>query len=182
MIGWRGLFEFLAIISAACALIIFFVVPEVKLIRPADHSVARIGLKAIWIDAQFWRLALLSATCIGTSWGLQGLWAAPWLADVDGLERPAIVQHLFIMGLALSVGALVIGMSAERLRARGIRPHYALAIVATLSAIVQLALILRVPIPSQLCWALVAAAGAAPVLSYASLAEYFPKEVIGRAD
>jgi hypothetical protein len=110
------------------------------------------------------------------------LWAAPWLADVDGLERPAIVQHLFVMALALSVGALVMGIGAERLRARGVRPHYALALVATLSAIVQLALILRVPIPSQLCWALVAAAGAAPVLSYASLAEYFPKEVIGRAN
>ena len=92
-------------------------------------------------------------------WGLQELWAAPWLADVDGLERPAIVQHLFVMALALSVGALLMGIGAERLRARGIRPHYALALVATLSAIVQLALILRLPIPSQLCWAL------APVLS-----------------
>jgi hypothetical protein len=30
--------------------------------------------------------------------------------------------------------------------------------------------------------ALVAAAGAAPVLSYASLAEYFPKQLIGRAN
>ena len=86
------------------------------------------------------------------------------------------------MALALSVGALVMGIGAERLGKRGIRPHYGLALVATLSVVVQLALILRVPIPSQLCWALVAAAGAAPVLSYASLAEYFPKEVIGRAN
>ena len=182
LIGWRGLFECLAIICAAGALIIFFVVPEAKPLRPTGHSVATIGLKAIWTDARFWRLAPLSATCVGTSWGLQGLWAAPWLADVDGLERPAIVRHLFVMGLALSVGALLMGISAERLRAQGIRPHYGLAFVATLSVVVQFALILRVPISSQLCWALVSAAGAAPVLSYASLAEYFPKEVTGRAN
>jgi hypothetical protein len=50
-----------------------------------------------------------------------------------------------------------------------------------LSITVQLALILRLPVPSQICWALVAAAGAAPVLSYAALAEYFPKQVAGRA-
>jgi hypothetical protein len=89
---------------------------------------------------------------------------------------------LFVMALALSVGALVMGIGAEKLRARGIRPHYALALLATLSVLVQLALILRLPLPSQLCWDLVAAAGAAPVLSYASLAEYFPKEVIGKAN
>src|ERR1700730_3282730 len=51
-----------------------------------------------------------------------------------------------------------------------------------LSIAVQLALILRLPIPSQICWAIVAAAGAASVLSYASLAEYFPNQVIGRAN
>jgi sugar phosphate permease len=182
LIGWRGLFELLAIVCAACALITFFVVPEVKPIRLADHALATIGLKAIWTDARFWRLAPFSATCVGTSWGLQGLWAAPWLADVDGLERTAIVQHLFVMALALSAGALAMGIGANRLRARGVRPHYVLAIVAMLSVTVQLALIVRLAIPSQICWALVAAAGAAPVLSYASLAKYFPNQVIGRAN
>jgi len=89
---------------------------------------------------------------------------------------------LFVIALALSAGALVLGIGAERLRARGVRPHAALAIVAMLSIAVQLALILRLPIPSKICWAVVAAAGAASVLSYASLAEYFPKQVIGRAN
>jgi MFS family permease len=181
-LGWRGLFELLATVCAGCALIIFFVVPEAKPARSVEQCPATISLKAIWADARFWRLAPLSATCVGTAWGVQGLWAAPWLADVEGLERPAIVQHLFVMALALSIGALVMGVGADRLRAHGVRPHCALALVATLSVVVQLALILRLPIPSLLCWSLVTAAGAAPVLSYASLAEYFPKEVIGRAN
>jgi MFS family permease len=47
---------------------------------------------------------------------------------------------------------------------------------------VQFALILRWPLPSYILWAVVAAVGAATVLSYTILAEYFPKEFAGRAN
>ena len=120
--GWRGLFELLAAVTAGCALIIFFVVPDAEPIVPVQQGPATTSLKTICADSRFWRLAPLSATCVGTAWGLQGLWAAPWLTDVEGLERPAIVRHLFVMALALSAGALVMGIGAERLRARGVRP------------------------------------------------------------
>ena len=43
-------------------------------------------------------------------------------------------------------------------------------------------MILRLPFPSYLQWAVVAAVGAATVLSFAILAEYFPKELAGRAN
>jgi MFS family permease len=46
----------------------------------------------------------------------------------------------------------------------------------------QLALILRLPLPSYFLWTVVAAVGAATVLSYAIVAEYFPKELAGRAN
>jgi hypothetical protein len=46
----------------------------------------------------------------------------------------------------------------------------------------QLGLILRLPIPSYLLWAVVAAVGAATVVSFAILAEYFPKQLAGRAN
>jgi hypothetical protein len=38
------------------------------------------------------------------------------------------------------------------------------------------------PIPSLLLWSMIAAAGAATVLSFAILSEYFPKEMSGRAN
>jgi hypothetical protein len=46
----------------------------------------------------------------------------------------------------------------------------------------QMALLVGWPLPSYLPWSLIAAAGAATVLSFAVLTEYFPKEITGRAN
>jgi hypothetical protein len=55
-------------------------------------------------------------------------------------------------------------------------------LVAAVFIATQFALILHLPIPSYLQWAVVAAVGAATVLSFAILAEYFPKQLAGRAN
>jgi sugar phosphate permease len=123
------------------------------------------SLKKIYTDPHFWRLAPLSATSVGTAWALQGLWAAQWLTDVEGLDRAALVQHLFVMAVALSLGALLLGVLADRLRRYGIGTEALLAIVGLLFMAAQLAIILRWPLPSYILWAAVAAVGAAPVLS-----------------
>jgi type IV secretory pathway TrbF-like protein len=86
------------------------------------------------------------------------------------------------MAIALSFGALLLGTAADRQRRRGIGPHVLLGVVATTFITAQLALILRWPVQSYLPWSIVAVAGAGTVLSYAILAEYFPKEIAGRAN
>ncbi|MFZ1102182.1 MAG: hypothetical protein WAN86_04950 [Hyphomicrobiaceae bacterium] len=57
-----------------------------------------------------------------------------------------------------------------------------LAGTLALSMAAQLALLLGVPVSSHLLFAIIAAAGATTVLSFAILARYFPKEVAGRAN
>ena len=140
------------------------------------------SLKTVYADPRFWRLAPLSATCIGTAWALQGLWAAPWLSDVERLDRPELLQHLLVMAIALSLGALLWGVAVDRLRRHGVGPRALLGLVATIFIAAQLALILRLPLPSYVPWIVVAAVGAGTVLSYAILAEYFPTELAGRAN
>ena len=99
-IGWRELFGLFAALTAVCAILVYFVVPEAT---PARSKAASVGLKKVYGDPRFWRLAPLSASCIGTAWALQGLWAAQWFADVDGFDRAGVVRHLFMMAIALSV-------------------------------------------------------------------------------
>jgi MFS family permease len=180
-VGWRGLFAVLAASTAAVALFILLIVPEKKP-APVAGSPPKISFFTIYRDARFWRIAPLAATGVGTSFSLQGLWAAPWLTDVAGLERSAVVEHLILMAAVLSASALLLGALAERLRRAGIPTEMFLAGTLVLSMAAQLALLLGVPVSSHLLFAVIAAAGAAPVLSFAILARYFPKEVAGRAN
>ncbi|WGD53562.1 MFS transporter [Bradyrhizobium sp. CB1650] len=181
-VGWRTLFALLAVVTAGCSAMIYLLVPESVLVTPLMQRTAVASLKTIYTDRRFWRLAPLSATSVGTAWALQGLWAAQWFTDVEGLDRAALVQHLFVMAVALSLGALLLGVLADRLRRYGIRTEALLAVVGLLFIAVQLAIILRWPLSSYVLWAAVAAVGAATVLSYAILASYFPKEFAGRAN
>ena len=180
-LGWRGLFAALAVASAAVALLILLVVPERKPAQPAAAS-PRIGFLAIYLDPRFLRIAPLAALGVGMSFSLQGLWAAPWLTDVAGLDRSTVVGHLTLMAAALAASALLLGAAAERLRRAGMPTELFLACTLALSMTAQIALLLGLPVSSYLLFSIVAAAGAATVLSFAVLAQYFPKEVSGRAN
>ena len=178
-IGWRELFGLFAALTAVSAVMIYLIVPEAT---PAASGAVPLGLRKVYADPRFWRVAPLSACCIGTAWALQGLWAAQWFKDVEGLDRTGVVFHLFDMAVALSLGAILLGVAVDRLRKRGVGPGALLGLVAAVFIATQFALVLRLPLPSYLQWAVVAAVGAATVLSFAILAEYFPKELAGRAN
>jgi MFS family permease len=180
-VGWRSLFAILAASTAVVALLILLVVPEKKP-TPAASSSRKTSFLTIYRDPRFWRIAPLAALGVGTSFSLQGLWAAPWLTDVAGLDRSAVVDHLTLMAAVLAASALLLGALAERLRRAGVSTEVFLAGTICLSMAAQLALLLGVPVSSHLLFALTAAAGATPVLSFAILARYFPKEVAGRAN
>jgi predicted MFS family arabinose efflux permease len=179
-IGWRALFEFLAATTALTAAILYIVVPEPLTSRARGLSPPQLSI--VYTDLRFWKLMPLSATCVGSAWALQGLWAGPWLTDVDRLDRSGLMTNLFIMAVAVCLGGLLLGGIADRIRQRGIGTEGLLAVAAALSSVAQLALVLRLPLPAIVPWSVVAIAGAATMLSYASLAEYFPKEVAGRAN
>ena len=181
-IGWRGLFLLLAILSAIAALLILLFVPERPAFGRGESTASGMNIRAIYRDARFWRLAPLSATTIGSAWALQGLWAGPWLADVEGLPRHDVVIHLLAMAIALSASALILGAAGDQLRKRGVSLSTTFAFTAGLTLLAQLALVLRWPLPAWLPWIAIAGIGAATVLSYAILTELFPTSASGRAN
>ncbi|MBR1177054.1 MFS transporter [Bradyrhizobium sp. KB893862 SZCCT0404] len=179
LMGWRQLFEILAAATGATAMLIYVLVPERIVLSTTSNPAT---LSSVFGDRRFWRIAPLSATCVGSSWSLLGLWASPWLMDVEGLDRASLVAHLFMMSIVLSGGAWVFGTTVHCIRRRGIGAEPVLAIVALLFIIAQLALILRVPLPSVLPWSAVAIVGTATVVSFAVIADYYPPELAGRAN
>ena len=137
---------------------------------------------SIFSDPRFLRVAPLSATCIGSAWALQSLWASAWLTDVEGFDGQSRVTHMLFMAVGLSVGALLLGGLADRLRKLNIRTEILLAGVGALFILAQLALVLRIQLPALLPWSMVSIAGAATVLSFAAVADYFPKEFAARGN
>jgi predicted MFS family arabinose efflux permease len=182
-IGWRSLFDFLTIATLATAGLIYFVVPKSD--QNSKRSVSpgnQLTLRSIYSDPRFLKIAPLSATCIGSSWAMHSLWAASWLADVEGLDRQGVVNQLFTMAIGICLGALLLGTLADRLRKHGIATEVLLVLFGALFMSAELALILRVPLPSILLWSVVSVVGAATVLSYAIIADYFPIEIAARAN
>ena len=177
---WRHLFALLAVLTAATAVAIAFLVPKGAATAPGH---GRAGSPfSVYRDSRFWRLAPLSMSCIGTAWALQGLWAAPWLDDVAGLQHEVVVHHLFVMAVALCAGALLVGLAADRLRRIGVTPSALLGLLAMCFIAAELALVFRVPIAISVPWTAIAAMGGATVLSYAILADCLGTEVAGRAN
>jgi MFS family permease len=178
---WRTLFMVLAACTAAAALFVTAFTPDNRTRSNSERSASK-ELLAIYCDPFFWRLAPLSATCIGTAWALQGLWAGPWLTDVAALNRTTVVHDLFIMAVALCLGAALIGVVADRLKKKGIETDLLLGGVATIFIAAETSLILHARVPLIAPWTIISATGAATVLSYAILANRFPKQIAGKAN
>jgi MFS family permease len=179
-IGWKTLFGTLAACCVGIAMLIFCVVPESPHIESAPKQSSQIA--KICGDARFWRLAPLSTMCISTAWALQGLWAAPWFTDVDRLDHQSVVSRLFVMAISLSIAAVLLGVVVDQLCRRGVRPQAVLPSIALIFIAMQLALIFHFPIPSGMIWAVIAGTGAATVVSYSIIADYFPKGISGQAN
>ncbi|MEK9724622.1 MAG: MFS transporter, partial [Rhodospirillaceae bacterium] len=92
---WRGLFVGLSVATAVVGALILICLP-----KPDGRAVAvgwrdQIdGLKTIYGDPLFQRVAPLAVATIATGLGVQGLWAGTWLRDVAALDPSAVANHL----------------------------------------------------------------------------------------
>ena len=181
-VGWRGLFAILAVASAAVALLILLVVPEKKQAQAAGFAPSdRLPRRSSGTRASgAWRRCRPPASASPGRCRASGPRRGSRM--LPGLDRSAVVEHLTLMAAVLSASALLLGALAERLRRAGVSTELFLAGTLALSMAAQLALLLGLPVSSYLLFAVIAAAGATTVLSFALLARYFPKEVVGRAN
>ncbi|HEU4351282.1 MAG TPA: MFS transporter [Burkholderiales bacterium] len=112
--GWRGLFLGLGALSVTAAALIFFVVPERALPGKAEPWRAQFRMVGrIFARLDFWRIAAPLVICQAIFQALQGLWFAPWLADVHGLTRGRAADYLFFSAAAYMVASFALGPLSE---------------------------------------------------------------------
>lgn len=81
-VSWRGLSAILRVATCLVALLVWRIVPDTA--RASAQAEKPMRLRDVVRDPMFRRFAPLSASCFGTVLAVQGLWAGPRLADVNG--------------------------------------------------------------------------------------------------
>lgn len=182
MLGWRGLFLVAAGMTALVSMLIFLVVPEHrdKPVRTPVSEQLR-DIARIYRDRFFWRVAPVVALTAGGHIGIHTLWAGPWFADIAGLDRDGVAQHLLVIAVAFLVGTLLAGFVADRLQRRGITQLQVMIggmVLFMLSEAAIIAGLLPLTIPM---WVVFGMTGQMGVLCYPVLAQHFGAARSGRA-
>ncbi|HYD56433.1 MAG TPA: MFS transporter [Burkholderiales bacterium] len=119
--GWRVLFYGLAAAAVGASMLVLFVVPEKKL--PGSGESLRQQFAAfgrVFSSVPFWRINAAFVLTLSAYQALQGLWLAPWLYDIAGLDRPAVARYLLVTSLAYVAGSVIFGVSSDRLARAGV--------------------------------------------------------------
>ena len=125
---WRGIFVALSVVTVAVAAMIFLIVPERRDTEEKEERAGPAeGLKVIYTDRFFWRAAPLTVVGQATGLSIQGLWAGPWLKDVAGLGRGDVVDTLFVIAGAMTLGYIGMGVLADLAERIGIKLEHFIA-------------------------------------------------------
>ncbi|MBM3985716.1 MAG: MFS transporter [Planctomycetes bacterium] len=180
LFGWRGVFQGLTFLLLLVAALIFFSVPQ------REAGVSRDGLGAQLKDVGailgnrvFWRYAPPMALITGGFMAVQGLWAVPWLMNVDGLSRHGAAEVLFALNLAMLVSHLGIATFATRLARAGIRSWALLVGGYGLALAGQAAMVAGLQ-PASLMWFVYGVGVSGGSLAYSLLAAHFAPQLSGR--
>lgn len=180
---WRGVFLGLSAATFAVAALVFLVVPDqAQRQGPLGlHDQLR-GVRTIFTNRFFWRVAPLATLSQASFLSIQGLWAGPWLRDVAALERPELASHLFGIALAMVAGYLLMGTFAWRLARVGVAPLAVAISGMSIFMLAEAALTLQIPGPVLPTWVVFGFFGTSGILTYAVLSQSFPSSLAGRAN
>ena len=180
LLGWRGVFQGLTFLLVAVAAWIYLSVPQREAGVSRDRLGAQLkGVAGILAHRVFWRFAPPMALVTGGFLAVQGLWAVPWLMNVENLSRHQAAEVLFALNLAMLLSHLGIATFAVRLARAGITPSalllggYGLALASQAAMLAGLG-------PAALLWFIYGVGVSGGSLSYSLLAAHFAPALSGR--
>jgi len=179
-LGWRGAFWVVAALAAGIAALIFLAMPEKdEGTHGVDLQSALRGVTEVLSAGRFWSFSGQSAFFTGGFMALQGLWAVPWLMEVNGYSRSVAADHLFWLNVGMLAGQLSIGTWATRLAARGITPLRLMQVGLFLTMVVE-GLIIAEAGSTLVLWCVLGIVSATGAQMYGVVAGLFPLHLTGR--
>jgi predicted MFS family arabinose efflux permease len=115
--GWRGVFVAVGVVSLLLGVACWAWVRD-----PAKTYVSYAAVKGSLLSVvknrYTWPATLVNAGVSGSFFAFGGLWAAPFLMVVHGMERSTASAHLSVYFTGFALGCLLIGSISDRLRKR----------------------------------------------------------------
>jgi hypothetical protein len=180
--SWRTIFVVLSALTLGVAIWLWLKVPDTpKPVHAATFRAQWAGVRDVFGHPRFWWIAPLAGFGMGAFMAVQGLWAVPWMMEVDGMSRAAAASHLLAMSVVILAGYLFLGLFATWLRRSGILPRHLFAAGFAINAATFVLIVAGVP-GGFVWWSLYGLGAAANVLAFAVLNEGFPREVAARAN
>ncbi|MCK6389170.1 MAG: MFS transporter [Zoogloea sp.] len=179
-IGWRGAFWMVAALSVGSAALIFFSMPD----KDGSHGSETLqealrGVREVLVAREFWGFSGQSAFFTGGFMALQGLWAVPWLMEVNGYSRALAADHLFWLNIGMLAGQLSIGAWATPLARRGFTPLHMMQVGLFVSMLILGLIILGVG-PTLPLWCVLGYVSSTGAQMYGVVAGLFPMKLSGR--
>jgi len=179
---WRVVFIALSIVTLAVAAAIWWRVPDIA--KPTNlGSIATqfAGVRRVLVHPRFWWIAPLGAFVMGSFMAIQGLWAVPWMMEVDGGTRAFAANHLLLMNAVIMVGYAALGFFGMPLARRGIHPRHLFAGGYALNLCALALIVMRVP-GGYVWWSIYGLGAAVNVLAFTVLNEGFGSDLAGRTN
>ena len=178
---WRMLFTLLALMTAAVALMIWFLTPR-SFVKPAQAALpTRQALSDVWRHPNFRKVIGLVLVSHTIFLGLQGLWIGRWLTDVGRLSNSSVAFLLYLTMAAVIFGAIGVGIITEWAGRRGVGPHDVAALGIGLFVLLQCTMALNFTPSFPLLAVLFALVGTITGIEYTIVAQTMPPELSSRA-
>jgi MFS family permease len=179
---WRVVFVGLSLATLLVAAAIAWRVPDID--KPAHTGGLASqfsGVRRVFVHPRFWWIAPLGGFAMGSFMAIQGLWAVPWLMEVEGNTRALAARHLLLMNAVIMLGYATLGFFGTRLAHRGIHARHLFVTGFGVNLCALALIVLRVP-GSFVWWSAFGLGAAVNVLAFTVLNEGFGRDLTGRTN
>jgi len=179
---WRGVMYGIGAVALVASVVIFTVVPNRGAAETSSETLSKqiSDMSQIYKSPAFWQIVPLCVATQSAFLAIQSLWAGPWLADVAGLDRDAVADHLFWTASAMVVGFIGLGYIGARISKFGISTLSFAIIGMSIFIFVQIGLVLQWTDHALLFWLLFGFFGTTGIIPFAVLPHLFPTSLAGR--
>lgn len=183
IVGWRPLFEALAVLIGVSMAFILLCVPRWET-APAKGVTGRSGYGDVWASPYFRSLVPMGFFVYGGLVAMQTLWAAPWMVRVAGHTALQAATGLFWINVSMLLAFWFWGLAMPALTRRGITVERLIVLGLPASFVLLATIVIAGPAAggaSTALWAAFCVSCTVASLAQSAVGLAFRSELAGRA-